>query len=82
MPFSSSDIELSADSEIAFQFFRSKHPGLVIKYSEELHDRFMILDNKVLYHIGASLKDAGKKAFEVSIIDDEGQLQEICRRIK
>ena len=62
--------------------FNSQYGNLAIKFSDEFHDRFMILDNKVLYHIGSSLKDAGKKAFEISIIDDERQLLEISRRIK
>ena len=34
-----------------------------------MHDRFMIIDNKVLYHIGASLKDLGKKCFAFEILD-------------
>ena len=34
------------------------------------HDRFLILDNQELYHIGASLKDLGNKCFAFSKIDD------------
>lgn len=34
------------------------------------HDRFLIIDNQSLYHIGASLKDLGKKWFAFSIIDE------------
>jgi hypothetical protein len=34
------------------------------------HDRFLILDNTQLYHIGASLKDLGKKCFAFSRMDD------------
>jgi len=34
------------------------------------HDRFLILDGKTVYHIGASLKDAGKKCFAVSLMED------------
>lgn len=41
----------------------------------------MILDRKTLFHIGASIKDAGKKAFEISEIDDEKQSKEILRRL-
>lgn len=42
----------------------------------------MILDRKTLYHIGASIKDAGKKAFEISEIDDGKQTEEILRRLQ
>ncbi len=51
------------------------------EYTTEFHDRFMILDRKTLYHIGASIKDAGKKAFEISIINDEKQTKEILCRL-
>ncbi len=35
------------------------------------HDRFLIIDNAELYHIGASLKDLGKKWFAFSKMDTE-----------
>ena len=41
------------------------YPQLNVKYSNVFHDRFLILDGKTVYHIGASLKDAGKKSFAV-----------------
>jgi hypothetical protein len=34
-----------------------------------MHDRFLIIDNAALYHIGASLKDLGKKCFAFEILD-------------
>ena len=36
------------------------------------HDRFLILDKKTVYHIGASLKDAGKKCFGITLMKDAG----------
>ncbi len=61
--------------------FNNQYGGLTIKYTNEFHDRFIILDEKELYHCGASIKDAGKKAFELSIIEDDKQLQEILKRL-
>ena len=61
--------------------FNNEYGKLQISYTTEFHDRFMILDRKTLYHIGASIKDAGKKAFEISLIDDEKQAQEILKRL-
>jgi hypothetical protein len=40
-----------------------------IKHLKTAHDRFLILDRPELYHIGASLKDAGKKWFAFSKMD-------------
>ena len=60
--------------------FNSQYPHLKIKYSNIFHDRFLIIDN-TLYHIGASLKDLGKKCFGISIIEDKEYLSKIISSI-
>ena len=52
--------------------FNAQYPQLEVKYTSLFHDRFLILDGKTVYHIGASLKDAGKKCFAVSLMKDAG----------
>jgi hypothetical protein len=37
----------------------------------DFHDRFIIIDKKLVYHLGASIKDAGRKAFMISKIEDD-----------
>jgi hypothetical protein len=44
----------------------SQYPPIQIKELRDSHDRFLIIDQKELYHIGASLKDLGKKWFAFS----------------
>lgn len=61
--------------------FQGQYGKLDINYTDEFHDRFLILDKKMLYHIGASIKDAGKKAFEISLNEDEKMLQSLLSRI-
>ena len=61
--------------------FKDQYGPLVIRTTDEFHDRFLILDHKELYHIGASIKDAGKKAFEISLNEDEGILKGILSRL-
>lgn len=61
--------------------FKAEYGNLEIRESHEFHDRFLILDRMKLYYVGASLKDAGKKCFELSLIDDSGQITELLRRI-
>lgn len=68
-------------SNLAISKFVAQHPGLKVLNSDEFHDRFIIVDNNKLYHIGASLKDAGKKCFAVSILDDDGILMSIMSLI-
>lgn len=51
------------------QTFNAQYPLLLLKYTTKIHDRFLIIDNSTLYHIGASLKDLGKKCFGFEILD-------------
>jgi len=44
----------------------SQYPKIIVKTYKRSHDRFLIIDNKTLFHIGASLKDLGKKWFAFS----------------
>lgn len=62
--------------------FNAQYPVLKVKYSKVFHDRFLILDNTMAYHIGASLKDAGKKCFAVSLIQDIGIVKDILQRLE
>ncbi len=42
---------------------------LTLNHTTTMHDRFMIIDGMELYHIGASLKDLGKKCFAFEVLD-------------
>ena len=46
-----------------------QYPSIEIKAFNKSHDRFLIIDNEAVYHIGASLKDLGKKWFAFSKIE-------------
>ena len=50
-------------------FYRAQYGGLSVKTSLAFHDRFLIIDDKELYLIGASLKDLGKKCFGFTVLD-------------
>lgn len=51
------------------QKFNAQYPTLTVHHSKKVHDRFLIIDNTILYHIGASLKDLGTKCFAFEILD-------------
>ena len=57
--------------------FNAQYPKLAVRYNETFHDRFLIIDDRELYLIGASLKDLGGKCFGFTKMDS----REI-RRIK
>ena len=47
-----------------------EYPVLKISKTSKFHDRFIIIDNKEMYHLGASIKDLGKKCFAINRIED------------
>lgn len=60
--------------------FNAQYPALEVKYTKVFHDRFLILDRDTAYHVGASLKDAGKKCFGINLIQDAGIIRDILQR--
>ena len=49
--------------------FNAQYPTLTVRHTTSMHDRFLIIDNSILYHLGASLKDLGKKCFAFELFD-------------
>ena len=62
--------------------FNQQYPALGVDYTEEFHDRFLIIDGTLAYNVGASLKDAGKKCFAINRIEDRANITDILNRIK
>ncbi|MGZ8546446.1 MAG: ORF6N domain-containing protein [Sulfuricurvum sp.] len=55
--------------ELDLQKHNAQYPNIELKKFDSSHDRFLIIDGKEVYHIGASLKDLGKKWFAFSKFD-------------
>ena len=64
-------------TKLDIQKFNKQYPTLKIAYTNKFHDRFIVIDNKELYHCGASLKDLGKKCFAISKIEDIEYIEKI-----
>ena len=62
-------------SDADVKTFNAQYPKLAVRYNKSFHDRFLIIDDKELYLIGASLKDLGRKCFAFTKLD----AGEICR---
>lgn len=60
--------------------FNAQYPELEVKRTTAFHDRFLLLDDQEGYHIGASIKDAGKKCFGINRIEDVGVIRDILQR--
>ncbi len=63
--------ELSKQLSLDLKKYNSQYPSIEVKKFKLSHDRFIIIDNKNVYHFGASLKDLGKKWFAFSKFDNE-----------
>ena len=61
--------------------FNEQYPTLKIAKTDKFHDRFIIIDNKELYHCGASLKDLGKKCFGINKIEGMDFIENINKII-
>lgn len=51
--------------------FNKEYPLLEISKTNKYHDRFIIIDDKELYHLGASIKDLGNKCFGINKIEEK-----------
>ena len=69
-------------SDVDIAKFNSQYPTLEVKKTSVFHDRFIILDGKTAYHCGASLKDAGKKCFAISLWQEAEMVTILLDRLK
>lgn len=62
--------------------FNAQYPKLSIKTTTDFHDRFLIIDKTEVYHIGASIKDAGKKSFGITKIEDKDLVKSLVNKVR
>lgn len=62
--------------------FNAQYPTLEVIRTQVFHDRFLILDGTIAYHIGASLKDAGKKCFGISLLEEPQLTADLLNRLQ
>ena len=64
-------------SKLEIQKFNKEYPILELAKTDKFHDRFILIDNKEIYHIGASLKDLGKKCFAINKMEDINSIENL-----
>jgi len=64
--------EVKPKLSLAVEKFNEQYKNIDAKKFDICHDRFLIVDNKEIYHLGASLKDLGKKIFAFSKMESDG----------
>ena len=71
---------ISKQLKLDFEKYSKQYDNITLKTFKDSHDRFLIIDKKEIYHIGASLKDLGKKWFAFSKINLE--IIELLKKLK
>ena len=69
-------------NKLDIEKYKEQYNNLKIKINNKFHDRFIILDRKILYNSGASFKDLGKKCFSINKVEDKEYLEMIIEKIK
>lgn len=65
-----------------YEKYKEQYNNVTLVVNNSFHDRFIILDNKVLYHSGASFKDLGKKCFSITKIESKEILNDLLDKLQ
>ena len=69
-------------NNVDYEKYKEQYNNIAIVVNNSFHDRFIILDKKVLYHSGASFKDLGKKCFAITKIESKEILDSLLDKLK
>lgn len=69
-------------NETLIKKYKSQYNNVELVFNNKFHDRFIIIDNKDIYHCGSSFKDLGKKCFAINKIESNKILNDILDEIK
>ena len=65
-----------------YEKYRKQYSNIKLEINNKMHDRFIIIDDKILYHSGSSFKDLGTKCFAITEIKDKKWLDKLLDWIK
>ena len=68
-------------SDLDISKYNSEYNNLSIIYDNTFHDRYFILDKKIIYHCGASINHAGSKTFSINKLEDKFLIDSLLSRI-
>lgn len=61
--------------------YNCQYHNLTVIYDNTYHDRYFILDNKMVYHCGASINRIGYRTFSITLISDDQVYQPLIDKI-
>lgn len=69
-------------SEVDIEIFTIKYGGFNIHVDNRFHDRYLIIDNELFYHIGGSVNYFGKRVSQITLIEDADIVETLRKRIQ
>ena len=69
-------------NNIDYEKYKEQYNNVTLVVNNSFHDRFIILDKKILYHFGASFKDLGKKCFAITRIESKELLDSLLEKLE
>ena len=69
-------------NNIDYEKYKEQYNNVILVVNNSFHDRFIILDKKVLYHSGASFKDLGKRCFAITKIESKEILDSLLDKLE
>ena len=69
-------------SEVDIEIFTIKYGGFNIRVDNRFHDRYLIIDNELFYHIGGSVNCFGKRVSQITLIEDADIVEALRKRIQ
>ena len=68
--------------EIDINKYNEQYSNLKVIYNETFHDRYFIIDNKIIYHCGTSINRIGYKTFSINLIGDEDAYRSLIEKVR
>ena len=68
-------------SQMDIDAFKEQNGDLIVKTNDDYHDRYLIIDNTLFYHLGSSVNYLGKKFSQITLIEDNDIIDTLRKRI-
>jgi len=69
-------------TKLDIEKYNKEYYNLEIKYNDTFHDRYIIIDKKLVYHLGASLNKAGTRTFNITKLEDKDIIKLLINKIE
>ena len=69
-------------SKLDISKYKEQYNNLKVIYSDLFHDRYIILDDNIIYHCGSSLNKAGTRIFSINILEDKYIIKALLDKVR